>query len=450
MTAGRTFARAMAYSSALIMGCVATARVSMAEVAYDASLGMGHSDNIRRTSANEEDESIASAGLRFSVDRRTPRLQADAVGNFSYAEYLDNTYDSELLGNFAGNARFGFVPQRFEWVVADNFGQVLNDPFAPTTPDNRENINFFTTGPDLTAAFGSRTRMRLGARYSMTMYETSPLDTDSVSAELSLLRLLSAASTISLHGRAEQIEYDETALNADYDQYEAFGRLDAAGARTDLTLDLGYTKIERDAVEDSEDGLLLRLEAARRVSASSTATLTAGREFSNSGSAFSAEQGGGVIGLDAVPGRQTAQPFTNDHVTVGWNFARGRTGFSLSAAWSDRTYEQADTLDQTITSFGAQYRRDLSARTSLTFNAAYSSGDFKTQGDYDDMNGRVAFAWRLSSAVSLNATYAHFRRNGDTPAGDYTENQVWLSLAYGHGTPRAALAGPEFAVDRER
>ena len=36
--------------------------------------------------------------------------------------------------------------------AADNFGQVLDDPFQPATPDNRENINYLTTGPDLTFA----------------------------------------------------------------------------------------------------------------------------------------------------------------------------------------------------------------------------------------------------------------------------------------------------------
>lgn len=447
MTKNRTVVRAIAFSSAtLLAGAVTT--VGAANIAYDASLGLGHSDNIRRVSANEEDENIAAAGLRFSLDQRSTRLQADAIGNFSYAEYLDDTYDSELLGNFAGNARFGIVPQRVEWVVTDNYGQVLGDPFAPLTPDNRENINFFSTGPDLTAAFGSRTRLRFGARYLLTTYEDRPLDADSVSGELSLLRQLSGASMVSMHARQQQVEYDLAALNADYDQFDVFGRYDISGARTDLSVDLGYTQIDRDVAADTEDSLLFRLDAARRLTAASTATLSAGREFANSGSAFSADQSGNIIGLDAVPGQQTPQPFTNDYATLGWSFARNRTGLTLSVGWSNRVYEGTDAVEQTLTTVGMQFRRDLSSRATLTLNGAYSSGDFEIQGDYKDISARVALRWRLSGALALDGSVGRFRRSSDVPAGDYNENQVWLSLVYTHGTPRTALPMHDFAVDQ--
>jgi hypothetical protein len=433
----------MACSSALIVGCAATAPGIAANFDYDVNLGVGHSDNIRRTPVNQEDEDIAAAGLRFSLDQRTARLQADAVGNFSYAEYLNNTFDSELLGNFAGNARFGFVPQRFEWVVADNFGQTLSDPFAPLTPDNRENINYFSTGPDLTFAFGSQTRLRLGGRYSLATYETSPLDFDTVSGETALVRMLSSASNVSLNARVAQTKYDDATLNADYDQNDAFVRYDVTGARTRLAIDLGYTELDRKAVAKKEDGLLLRLDATRRLSAASTATLTAGREFSNSGTAFAGLQGVGGIDLGATPGRQTAQPFINDYVTLGWDFSRNRTTAGLFASWTDQSYEGASVLDQSLTSFGVQLGRELSPRTSLTLHTLYTQADFKQQNaDYSDLNGGLAFAWRLSRNVSLSATYDYYKRTSDIPLSDSTENRFWLSIAYGRGKPRTALAGP--------
>ena len=447
MKTRRTNAGALSLSSMLIVGCAAGVPVSAADFAYDANLGLGHSDNIRRASANEEDEDIAAAGLRFSLDQRSSRLQADAVGNFSFAEYLNDTYDSEVLGNFAGNARFGFVPQRFEWVMSDNFGQTLSDPFAPVTPDNRENINYFSTGPDVTFAFGSQTRLRLGARYSLATYEASPLDFDTTSGEAALLRMLSSASNISLNARVAQTDYDEASLDADYDQSEAFLRYDVTGARTRLAIDLGYTQIDRDAAADTEDGLLLRLEVIRRLSAASTATLAAGREFSNSGSAFAGLQGVGGIGLGATPGLQTAQPFTNDYANLGYDFSRNRTTLGLYASWRDQSYETATLLDQTLTSVGAQVGREMSPRTSLTLHAIYTEADFKLGADYTDLNGGAGIAWRLSRSVSVNVTYDYLKRTSDLPAGDSVENRYWLSIAYGRGTPRTALAGPQFAVD---
>lgn len=443
---------------AVFLTCAASLHAAQAaQFDYEASLSGGHSDNIRRSSTDEEDENIAAAGLRFSLDQRGPKLRADAVGNLSYFEYLDNTFDSELLADFSGNAVFAFVPQRFEWIVSDNYGQALADPFAPPTPDNREDINFLSTGPDVTLGLGSRSKVHLGARYSLVTYEDRPLDFDTVSAEAGLVRMLSPASNVSVNVRAAQTTYDDSALDADYDQSEAFVRYDVKGARTQLSLDLGYTEVDRDAATDSEGGLLLRFNATRRLSPASTATLTAGREFSNSGTAFAGMQSTGGVSLDAAPGLQTAQPFTSDYVTLGWNFSRNRTTFSLLASWNDQSYDDVDgaqpsaavtASDQTLTTAGVQLSRELSPRTSLSLHALYTQADFQqADSDYSDMNGGLVYSWRLSRNVSLRATYDHFNRSSDSPAGDSKENRYWLSLVYGRGTPRSTLAGPEFAVD---
>jgi hypothetical protein len=449
MPTGRLLMRASALSVAIACACASSAAAA-ANFDYEASLGVGHTDNVQRTSADENDESIGALGLRFSLDRQGSRLEADAVGNLSYLDYLDDTYDSEVLGNFAGNARLSLVPQRFEWLVEENFGQALTDPFSPATPDNRENINYFSTGPEATFAFGSQMRLRLGGRYSLTTYEDRPLDSDGVSGQVALIRQLSPASTFSLNGQYLEVSYDTAALNADYEQRDAFVRYDITGARTFLAIDAGYSEVEQKALGDSQGGLLLRLQASRRLSAASTATLRAGREFSNSGSAFANLQNTGIIGQEPVAGLQTAQPFTNDYLTVGWQFSRNRTAFDVAASRNEQTYENASVFDQTFTSFSGQFSRNLSPLSSLSLFALYSRGEFRVPDtDYEDLNAGISMSWRVSGHLSLGITYDYFDRSSDMADGEYAENRYWLSISYGRGSPRDMLAGPGFGAGRE-
>jgi hypothetical protein len=418
---------------------------SAAGLDYQLTAGGGNSDNIRRVAVDEESENIASAGLLFSLDQRSSRLYADLVGNFAYYDYLDDTFDDEVLGNFAGQARFAFVPERFEWLLADNYGQVLSDPFLPATPDNRENINYLTTGPDVLFALGSQTRLRLGARYSMTTYEGIELDSDSVMGEIELSRLLSGASSIGFVGRAQQIEYDDVALNADYDQSEAFLHYTTEGSRTLLSVDAGYTRIERDATGSAESGPLFRLDVTRRLTASTTASLSATHEFSSAGSDFASSQ---TIGLETAPGRQTVEPFTSDAVALSWTFRHNRTSLSLSGSWDDHSYDNQPALDQTLTSATAAIRRELSPAMSLVVDGGYVRSAFEQgTGDYTEASGGVTFSWRLSERVSLNATYDHVDRDSDLAVGDYTENRYWFYIGYGRGTPRSTMLPHEFAVD---
>jgi hypothetical protein len=386
--------------------------------------------------------------VQFSFGQRSAKLQADIVGDLAYYDYLQNTYDPEFLGNAIADVRYSFVPQRFDWVFTDNFGQVLADPFAPATPDNRENINYFSTGPDVIFPFGSQTRLRLSARYALTTYEDSPLDSDSLLGQIGLIRTLSSSSSVSLNARAQRVKYHEESLNGDYDQGEAFVRYEAEGARTRLTVDAGYTELDQDAAENSEGGLLLRLTLERRLSAASVVTLDGGSEFSNSASAFAQGQGVGGVGIGSAPGRQTVEPFTLDHATLTWDFQRNRTALSLFGRWEERSYENDPILDQTLSTLGASLRRELSQSTSIEISGAGASASFEQPGvDYDELTAGVAFDWRLSRAVSLRASYDYVDRNSDLAGASYKENRFWLSIGFGRGDPRTRRAVPLFPVD---
>lgn len=434
-------------SSAVLIGSAAAVPAVAADFAYDLRVSAGHTDNIGLTSQNEQEEDIAAAGVRFSVAQTTGRLQADAVGDFSYVEYLDDTFDSEVLGYFTGSALYSFIPERFEWMLEDNFGQVLNDPFSPPTPTNRENINYLTTGPNAALAFGSQTRLRLSGRYSLGTYEDNNLDFDTLGGELALERSLSQASSVSFHVGTSRTEYDDRSLNGDYDQTNAYVSYQVQGARTRIGVDAGYTSVDRDAADDKEDGLLLRVDMARRVSPSSTVTLSGGREFSNSGVAFASLQGNGAIGQGTLPGRQTAQPFVNDSATLGWNFERQRTSFGVAASWSEQSYEDNPQLDQKLTGGGARFRRELSPHTSLGLQAEYTQVDYRVGTDYDDLYGSLTFAWQVGQHLALSATYGYYERTADLPGGDATENRYLLTLSYGRGSPRDTPIGTQFPVD---
>ena len=414
---------------------------------WQINAGGAHSDNITRVVENEVEEDIANAGVRFSFDEQTRKIKTDLVGSFDYQKFLDDTYDDDLVGNFVGNLEIEFVPERFSWSVADNFGQVLADPLLPATPLNSENINFFATGPDVTFAFGSQNRLKLAGRYQMTDYEESPFDSTTTLGEIGFARILSSVNTLSLNARYQQVDYDTNDFGSDYDQSDAFVRYEANGARTSISADLGYTELQRDVGEDS-DGELLRLDASRQISPSSRLSLLAGREFANSGSAFAALQGNGTINLDPTVGRATPEPFLRNHATLAWMFQRRATTLSLRFGYEDQDYEFVDALDQTFTTLGGFYRRDLSAATNVTFDAARYKGEFRIGGgEYTDTIGGVAFNWGATRTITLSLSYRYADRDGDAVTGSYTENRIWFSIGFGRGAPRAETLQPEFAGD---
>jgi len=146
---------------AVIAGLLANSpAVRAAELSYGVDVGVGQTDNVARVSTDEQDETIASVGAQLRLDHESRRLRANVETRLEYRDYLDNTYDGEVVGNLLANGVFAFVEDRFTWTVTDTFGQTTQNQFAPSTPDNRANVNYLSTGPDFTLPLGSRNKLR--------------------------------------------------------------------------------------------------------------------------------------------------------------------------------------------------------------------------------------------------------------------------------------------------
>ncbi|MES1263025.1 MAG: hypothetical protein ABUL69_01635, partial [Peristeroidobacter soli] len=153
--------------------------------------GASFSDNISRVVVNPTSDTIAEVGMGLSVEHQTRRLNINAVGDFAYQDYLKDTYDDEVTGNFTGDAEFFIVPGYFSWVASETFGQTRQDLSQGITPANRENINTFNTGPDFTIPLAGPNELEVYGRYNMIDYEETLLDSNRISAGAALKHLLS-------------------------------------------------------------------------------------------------------------------------------------------------------------------------------------------------------------------------------------------------------------------
>jgi hypothetical protein len=425
------FAGAAGMPARLLLACaplLAAASVQAAERGFEVLAGVSHSDNIGRTSVNEESATVATAGLDFLLQQRTSRLTLDALGDVRYLDYLDNTYSNEVVGNVMADARAQLVPDRFMWVAQDNFGQTSIDPLAAVTPDNRENVNYFSTGPDVSLGLASDTHLMLSGRYGKVSYENSPFDSDRYTGLVGVVRDLSASSRVSLNAQRERVDFDDP-LNQDYDRDQLYASFEGHGGRTRLAVDLGYSRLHR--LGESPSGLLARVELARQVSASSVITISGGREFSDSGDSFRLDQTLST-NLDTLSGNQTAAPFRSTYETIGWTFQRNRTGLSLSLQRYEEQFVQSRLFDRVRSSVYGSLSRNLSPTLTADLSGSYSKEDYDVLvGDYRESAARAGFMQRFGRRLSLDLHYEWYKRSSALPTGDYSENRVLLTFRYG-------------------
>ena len=411
-----------------------------AEPGYELSVGVAQTDNVARTPTNTKSDTILTEGIDFIWHDLRPRLDADVDADLNYLQYLNHTYGSQVLGNFIGQARAVAVPDVFFWKIADNFGQNRIDPLAAISPGNRENINYFSTGPQLMLPLGATTFLQVSADYGNVKYQVSPLDNQREDAGIALLRKLSQSSFVSLNLRDEHVGYSDDVANINYNRQDAFVRYDSQGARTRIGIDLGYSKLH-DRISPVST-FLGRLEVSRNLSAFSSITLSVGREYSDSSDEFRLSQTlTGVNNTNIQSAAQSGAPFTTNHAQAAWNFQRARTGFGFSVEAFKDTYQQPSVLDENRLQAEVHASRRLTPNLEVRLIENYFHQHFlDIPGTATETTSEAQLVWRAGRRLSVIVDFSRSNRHSESAATNFTENRGWVRIAYGR--PAVLPSGP--------
>ena len=80
---------------------------------------------------------MANAGLEILLSQQGARSDIQLRGSASYIDYIDGTYESELLPALDATATFRITDQAVRWFFQGNVGQASVDPFQPISPGSR-------------------------------------------------------------------------------------------------------------------------------------------------------------------------------------------------------------------------------------------------------------------------------------------------------------------------
>lgn len=395
-----------------------------------AEVGVYHTDNATRNDVAERDDDVVTLRLGVGGGVSSSRVSANLNTDVRFREYLDDSFSDETRLNLSGAADAILIRDRLSWSVSDNFGQALDDPRRADTPDNRGDINVFTTGPRLTLPLGSLNSISLDATYSDRYYENRERDNEQLSGTLQLNRQLSNASQIGLGVEASRTNFDSE-LGTDFTRQAAFLNYTAGTTRTRLNISVGANRLV--LPEEERTDPLVDLTVSRDVSSRSTLSLAASREFSEAADLFEIIRGQGEFGDDLrltedlfIPG----EPAENTRVQLDWNTVWTRTSLGLGAGWR-REESQLNVRSRDTSSLNATLRRDLNSRLTGSIYTQFDRREFDEDGAEDDtLRAGVRLQQALGARTSLGFGVERYDRSGERFLTDFTETRYQLTLTY--------------------
>tara|TARA_R110002096_G_scaffold6305_4_gene29243 strand:- start:717 stop:2033 length:1317 start_codon:yes stop_codon:yes gene_type:complete len=401
------------------------------DIDVEVSVGLGETDNVARTAVNEIDETIGMVGLDLDLDYESRKLEADIRSRFSYLEYFDDTFDSELIGGFAGNAQYQFFEDRFFWDLQYNWGQQLQDNFQPARPDNRENISLLTTGPTFVQPIGDRNFISVEASYSTLDYEFQPFDFERGLGAVRFGREVANNTFLSMNLSTQRVEFDNSAFPP-YDFQEMFVRYDFDDGRNTISANLGHTSVEAAGLEG--DGVLFSFDWMRQITARTVLQFNAGSRYSDQGDIFqifqSSTQSVGTTGNFSPLG----QPFRNNFASAGLQFDADRTSVGLTAFTSQEDYELIDDSfapNRDFSSIELEIGREVTRKIFIRIAGVYRVVNYDLNDRKDeDSQGSIRLGYRFNPAFYVSLQYSHLRRESTDLFSESVENRTVLQLSY--------------------
>lgn len=403
-----------------------------ADLGWSVDAGVGHTDNATLVDVDPVSDTLPSIGGAIAFDQQTRRVQASIKGQGNYVHYVDDTYDDDFIGNATASLVFGILPETFLWTIEDNYGQIAINQFAPVTPDNRQNLNDFSTGPDLIIRLGSQSDIVLAGRYGSSRYEDSEqIDSETLQGSLSFRRHVSQTSFWGLVASTSRIEYDSPG-SPHYDQPMAYATWQSDGARQSLSIDAGVNRI--DTANDSFTNPLVRVGWNRKLSPSWTMDLHLGSEYQNTAQQFvtqraQLERENEKVGISEVPA-------ANHYGGLEFAFERTRTRFSIGGSYSKLDYVVDNGLNADNWGIQAQFSRRMTPRLQGFLTYRIDDRNYEADSGLDEtlQTAELRLDWRAGRATFLTVGYSYSDSDSDSTTNTYAANLVFLTISYRYGT----------------
>jgi hypothetical protein len=399
------------------------------ELAYGIEVGAIYSDNVARLEEKDSgEETIGLVGFNVDYSSESRGLETDILVDLQYHEYLDGSFDGEPFGAANADLKFILVPNLLNWQFQDRFGVINSDPLQASTPENREVMNVFSTGPELSLAIGKRTTVGLSATYRNTRFEESDSNSDALGGWLSLSRAVSPNRSLSLNLSAARVEF-ESELNSDFDRQAAYVGFNSRNSRGSIQVDVGYNELHDQG--EVLDGTFFSINWSRKLSSRVGMTLGYNQRYSDTANIFGDFQNPGLGFGDTRNVSSLSEAFEFSRVSIGFDYSQDKTKAYIRISADEYDYVSSSSLNRSYDGIRVGVSRDFAGSWSASLDADYRRSVFDDQSREDDdkyLRGKISK--RISRNLKLNLAYSLSDRSSDQSGRDYSENRLSLTISY--------------------
>jgi hypothetical protein len=418
------------------LSLAASASAQAVGLDYSLQAGVGYSDNINESAIDPVGEALFIPRVNFTVDEKGADVQAQAVGDIEYRDYLGGDFNNELRGQLSSVVNWVIAPQRMSFDFEDYAAVAPVNILVSNAPNNLQQTNVFTLGPSFNFRLDPTLNLQTDLRFTNSLAsQTDDFNSNRGLAALRAVKLLDPTTQLSANVTVEDVHFTDAIGDPDYRRDEVFGRYQSKLASFDLDVALGYTRLDF-SQEPNQSGLLARGAMTWHANPDNSLSIGFARQFADASQDMMVDPSallttglgnGIVVGTTAI----TSQVFLEHQLNATYLYQSERVTLRAAPYYNRYEYEAAPELNQTAHGVvvGAGYR--LTKLWSINLDALEETRDYR---DIDRRDEDIRFDLYLSHQFTMHWSgridFIRNERNSNALDQGFRENVAMVAVIY--------------------
>jgi hypothetical protein len=391
--------------------------------------GLLYTDNAALEAKNEDDDLVIVGYLGANLSESDGPFSLDATTSLLYTNYTEDTFSDQYYVNLRANAGWVTIRDRLDWQAVNFFTQQNINSLDAETPDNNQDTNAFSFGPNIYFPISARQRVTIRPLFQDFYYEKSDSDNRQYSLGADWRYNLNREITTGLDGSVTAVDYDDEDKNPNYTAANISGVLSATRPRSTYALDLGATYIDRDKFS-SESGMTGSLTWLYQMTGHSSA-----RAFLSSSLTDSSQ--------DLLDSEQNPDngDFNNEQIsgdvlrnnTARLAYRRDDSTLNIEAwgEYRDLSYKESPD-DRKVKEVGTRLEYRITPLVTTGLRGEYNRSEEKDTGRDDDRYIIGAdIAYNLSRKLRTKFDLRYQQKDSNESDNEYKEFSAFIGLVYG-------------------
>lgn len=422
----------------LTIAFVSLPNLATAQFGFTASSTVDYIENPQRLGDSDETDMLSSTTLSAALLRQTKYFDTNLNYSANRQEYQDDTLNDQSRVEGNGSISWKAIPDLFSWRVSNMRSNQLVDASQPNISDNRQIIDYTSTGPVLFMPLGNSTLVNFSADYGVVGYEQSrDLKQNRNSFNLSVSRVLTQRITGSIRTSYNNVDFNNPLLPA-YTFSNIAASLQFSSEDYNLNAEVGQYSSKRLGQNSTHPMLILSMlyRVNSQLEISGDYSLSVDDLISDIGGPGAVDQFFQDSGPDLgnTFGNSNIQnTYERESHSIGATYTVEST-FSLGVRYTNNQRSAIGIIGQENDErLSANFRLPLPQQPGLSINSSVqiSRRNFSAaRGVQDRADTRIGANYQLTDRLDLTFSVSNVEQSGSLAIDNFDGRTISLGLSF--------------------